>query len=276
VAGWRLGFWRRFAVVVAKPVMTVLTRRTWRGMEHVPVSGAAVVVVNHTSHADPLVAAHFLYDSGRWPQFLAKASVFEVPVVGWLLTQVRQIPVRRGTADAARALDAAMDAVKAGEAVVIYPEGTTTKQPELWPMRGKTGAARLALTTGAPVIPMVTWGAAQIFDPRTGKLHLRPRMPVTVVAGPPLDLSRWAGAEPSTATLYEVTDEIMVRLSDMLADIRGGSAPPLWSPAGRDDAAEEAGEAEAARETAEAGDTGTDSNPLAKTDRPVRRSAEPQ
>ncbi|AVT32212.1 MULTISPECIES: 1-acyl-sn-glycerol-3-phosphate acyltransferase [unclassified Plantactinospora] len=225
----RLGFWRRFAVSVVKPVLTVWTRRDWRGMEHLPSSGGLIIVVNHLSHFDPLVSAHFIYDSGRWPSYLGKASVFKVPVIGKILLKCRQIPVERGTVDAARSLDALDRAVRSGAAVVIYPEGTTTREPELWPMRGKTGAARLALATGAPVVPIVTWGPQRIFDPRTKKVSLRPRTPVTVVAGPPVDLSRWAGAVPSKPVLDEMTDTIMLRLRDMLAEVRGETPPPLWS-----------------------------------------------
>jgi 1-acyl-sn-glycerol-3-phosphate acyltransferase len=225
----RLGFWRRVAVAVVKPPLTVFTRRDWRGAEHIPLTGAAIVVANHLSHADPLTAAHYVYDAGRWPQFLAKSSLFQVPVLGWLLRQVRQIPVYRGTADAVKALDAATAAIAAGQAVIIYPEGTTTKQPDLWPMHGKTGAARLALATGAPVIPLVMWGPQRLFDPRTKKLRLRPRTPVVVVAGPALDLSAWQDAAPTPATLHAATEKIMERLRDMLAELRGEPAPPLWS-----------------------------------------------
>jgi 1-acyl-sn-glycerol-3-phosphate acyltransferase len=230
VAGRRLGFWRRFIVALVKPVLTIWTRRTWTGMEHLAGEGGIIIAPNHISHADPLVVGHFIYDAGRWPQYLAKASLFRVPVIGWLLHQVRQIPVERGTAEAAKSLEAMAAAVKDGGAVVIYPEGTTTRDPELWPMRGKTGVARLALTTGAPVIPVAMWGAERMFDPRTTKLNLRPRIPVSVVAGPPVDLSRWTGAAPSHAVLAEVTDEIMLRVRDLLVEIRGGTPPPLWSP----------------------------------------------
>ncbi|GAA3726485.1 lysophospholipid acyltransferase family protein [Plantactinospora mayteni] len=225
----RLGFWRRFAVSVVKPVLTVWTRRDWRGMEHIPSSGGVIIVPNHLSHFDPLVSAHFIYDAGRWPSYLGKASVFKVPVIGKILLKCHQIPVERGTVDAARSLEALDRAVRSGAAVVIYPEGTTTREPELWPMRGKTGAARLALATGAPVVPVVMWGPQRIFDPRTKKFSLRPRTPVTVVAGPPVDLSRWVGAGSSKAVLDEMTDAIMLRLRDMLAEIRGGTPPPIWS-----------------------------------------------
>ncbi|HEX5596058.1 MAG TPA: lysophospholipid acyltransferase family protein [Micromonosporaceae bacterium] len=209
--------------------MTVWTRRTWTGMEHIPATGGVIIVANHISHADPLVCAHYIYDAGRWPQFLGKASVFKVPVIGRLLHKVRQVPVERGSLEAAKSLGALEDAVKEGGAVIIYPEGTTTREPDLWPMRGKTGAARLALATGAPVIPVVMSGPEQIFDPRTKKLRLRPRIPVTVAAGPPIDLSRWDDAAPNKAILDDMTEEIMLRLRDMLAEIRGQTPPPLWT-----------------------------------------------
>ncbi|BCJ57997.1 lysophospholipid acyltransferase family protein [Micromonospora endophytica] len=229
----RLGFWQWFAVVLIKPVMKVWTRRTWRGMEHLRQDGPAIIVANHISHADPLVSAHFIYEAGRWPQFLGKASVFKVPVIGWILHRCRQIPVERGSVDAARSLDALVKALAAGGAVVIYPEGTTSREPNLWPMRGKTGAARLALATGAPVIPLVMWGPERLFDPRRARLNPRPRIPVTVVAGPPIELSRWAGSAPTRQVLEEMTDVIMLRLRDMLAEIRGGTPPPLWQRGGR-------------------------------------------
>lgn len=229
----RLGIWRRFAVMLAKPPLLVLTRRTWLGMEHIPPDGGVIIVPNHISHADPLISAHFIYDSGRWPQYLGKASVFKIPLIGSLLYKSWQIPVERGSVEAARSLDRLVAAVKAGGAVVIYPEGTITREPDLWPMRGKTGAARLALATGAPVIPVVMWGPERIFDPRTAKLRLRPRMPVTVAAGPPVDLSRWMGTAPTKEILTEMTDQVMLALRDLLAGIRGATPPPLFIPAAR-------------------------------------------
>ncbi|NIL41450.1 1-acyl-sn-glycerol-3-phosphate acyltransferase [Salinispora arenicola] len=229
----RIGFWQRFAVVLVKSVMTIWTRRSWRGMEHLPRSGGIIIVPNHISHADPLVAAHFVYDSGRWPQFLGKASLFRIPLVGGILRRCWQIPVERGTSSAVQSLDLLVDTVDGGGAVVIYPEGTTTREPELWPMKGKTGAARLALATGAPVIPVAMWGPERMFDPRTTRLNPRPRIPVTVVAGPPVDLERWAGVPPTKAVLEEMTDVIMLRLRDLLAEIRQTDPPALWEQPGR-------------------------------------------
>lgn len=224
----RLGFWRRFAVVLVKSVMTVWTRRTWLGMEHIPRTGGVIIVPNHISHADPLCSAHYIFDAGRWPQYLGKASVFRVPLIGTILHRCRQIPVERGSVDAARSLEKLVAVLDEGGAVVIYPEGTTTREPQLWPMRGKTGAARLALATGAPVVPLAMWGPEKIFDPRTNRLSPRPRIPVTVIAGPPIDLSRWSGAQPDRTTLDEMTEEIMLGIRDLLGQIREGTPPPLY------------------------------------------------
>ena len=238
----RLGFWRRFAVMLAIPFLQIWTKRTWTGMEHVPRAGGVIIVPNHVSHFDPLVVAHYLYGAGRWPRFLGKASLWRVPVLGAFLRKVQQIPVERGSVEAVKSLDVLITALREGGAVVIYPEGTTTREPGLWPMRGKTGAARLALITGAPVVPVANWGAQQVFDPRTNKLKLRLRTPVTVTAGPPVDLSRFAGAAPTRAVLDQMTDTIMLDVRDLLAGIREGTPPALYDrPAKRTPAAGEAG-----------------------------------
>jgi len=227
----RLGFWQWFAAGVVKPTLTVWTKRDWSGMEHIPHEGGVILAPNHLSEFDPLVVAHYVFDAGRWPQFLAKSALFNSRVLGPLLRSVKQIPVYRGTADAVKSVAAAVEAVQAGEAVIIYPEGTTPKAGDLWPQRGKTGIARLYLQTGAPVVPIVTWGPQKIFDPRMPRLRFRPRMPVTVVAGPPIDLSKWTDAPPTAANLYAITDEIMAVLRDMLADLRGEPAPAQPSAA---------------------------------------------
>jgi 1-acyl-sn-glycerol-3-phosphate acyltransferase len=233
VAQRRLGFWQRTAVFLILPVLQLWTRRTWTGQENVPPSGGVIIAPNHISHFDPLVVAHFVYGAGRWPRFLAKASVFQVPLVGAFLRKVQQIPVERGSVEAVKSLDALVDALQQGGAVIIYPEGTTTREPDLWPMRGKTGAARLALLTGAPVIPVAHWGAQQVFDPRTKKFSLRPRTPIAVTAGKPVDLSRWQGEAPTRAVLDQMTDAIMTDVRDLLGEIREAEPPPLFQPPAR-------------------------------------------
>lgn len=205
--------------------MFVLTRRTWIGAGNIPPAGGVILAVNHASEFDPFVIAHFVYDAGRWPQFLAKSTLFELPAIGPFLGWVRQIPVHRGTADAAKALDAAKAAIKAGHGVIIYPEGTTPKKGDLWPERGKTGVARLFLATGAPVVPIVAWGPQRLFDPRTRKMRLVPHTPITVLAGAPVDLSGWVGAEPTAANLHAITEEIMDALRQLLSQVRGEPVP---------------------------------------------------
>jgi 1-acyl-sn-glycerol-3-phosphate acyltransferase len=230
VARRRLGFWRRFAVVLVISVMHVWTKRRWTGQDNLPAAGGVIVVPNHISHFDPLVVAHYIYAAGRWPRFLGKASIWKVPVVGFLLRKTRQIPVERGSVEAVKSLDALVDALHKGGVVIIYPEGTTTREPDLWPMRGKTGAARLALVTGAPVIPMATYGAQQVFDPRSKKFSLRPRVPVGVTVGKPVDLSRWRGESPSRTVLEQMTDAIMQDIRTLVGELREQEPPPLYRP----------------------------------------------
>jgi 1-acyl-sn-glycerol-3-phosphate acyltransferase len=233
VARRRLGFWRRFAVMLVISVMTVWTKRRWTGQDKLPATGGVILVSNHLSHFDPLVVAHYVYANGRWPRFLGKASIWKVPVVGFLLRKTLQIPVERGSVEAVKSLDALIDALHQGGVVIIYPEGTTTREPGLWPMRGKTGAARLALVTGAPVVPMATDGAQQVFDPRTKKFSIRPRVPVSVTLGKPVDLGRWQGAAPSRAVLEQMTEAIMLDIRDLVGELRDEEPPPLFQPGPR-------------------------------------------
>jgi 1-acyl-sn-glycerol-3-phosphate acyltransferase len=233
VAQRGLGFWQRFAAVVILPVLRVWTKPTWTAQGNIPPAGGVIIVANHASQFDPLVVAHYIYNAGRWPRFLAKASLWDVPVLGSFLTKVKQIPVERGSVEAVKSLDVLVDAVQQGGVVMIYPEGTTTKEPDLWPMRGKTGAARLALVTGAPVVPVANWGSYKIFDSRTGKLKPGLRVPVGVTAGQPVDLSRWSGSPPTKAVLEEMTEAIMLDIRDLVAGLRGEEPPPLYEPPAR-------------------------------------------
>ncbi|MGI8647996.1 MAG: lysophospholipid acyltransferase family protein [Mycobacteriales bacterium] len=229
----RRGFWLRLTEVLVRPIAIMMTKRQWRGQEHIPASGPAILVPNHLSNADPLIVAHFVFDRPRNPRFLAKDSLFTVPVIGYMLRQMHQIPVRRGTADAMTALKAAISVLESDETVIIYPEGTCTADPQLWPMQGKTGVARLALTTGASVIPIAQWGAQRFHNPVTGKIGFRPRTRVTVAAGPPVDLTRFMDCPLTNEVLRGATDTILRRLRDDVAAVRGEPAPvgPLFVPA---------------------------------------------
>ncbi len=223
----RIGFWYRLAVVIIRPLLMLLTRRDWRGAEHLPATGGIVVVTNHVSHVDPLTFAHFLYDNGRLPRFLGKEGLFRVFFVGAVLRGARQIPVYRESADASRAFSAAVAAVRAGECVGIYPEATLTRDPDLWPMVGKTGAARVALETGAPVVPIAQWGPQQLLPPYAKRPRLFPRATMHVWAGPPVDLSAYQGRPIDGPLLHEATEVIMVAVTALLEEIRGERPPAV-------------------------------------------------
>src|SRR5215218_5331574 len=222
----RIGFWYRLAAVILRPPMMVLTKRDWRGMEHVPATGGVIVVTNHVSHVDPIAFAHFLFDHGRLPRFLAKEGLFRVFFVGQVLRGAKQIPVYRETTDASRAFSAAVDAVRRGECVAIYPEATLTRDPDEWPMVGKTGAARVALETGAPVVPIAQWGPQDLLPPYAKRPDLFPRKTMHLRAGPPVDLSDLEGQPIDGPLLREVTERLMAAITTLLEEIRGEQAPP--------------------------------------------------
>ncbi|MBW8805655.1 MAG: 1-acyl-sn-glycerol-3-phosphate acyltransferase [Catenulispora sp. 13_1_20CM_3_70_7] len=216
----------RFIVVVVVPLLKLLMKRDWRGGENIPATGGVVIAANHISHVDALAFGHFVYGNGRMPRFLAKSGVFKNAFVGGVLRAAKQIPVYRDTADAANALRDAIAAVRAEEAVAVYPEGTITRDPGLWPMAAKTGAARIALTTGCPVIPVAQWGPQEILAYHEKRPHLLPRKRMIMLAGPPVDLEDLRTLPQNAQTLKEATDRIMDAITDLLAKVRG-EAPPV-------------------------------------------------
>ncbi|WP_255955481.1 lysophospholipid acyltransferase family protein [Streptomyces odontomachi] len=223
----RIGFWYRLAAVLCKPPLLLLLKRDWRGMEHIPADGGFITVVNHNSHVDPFAYAHFQYDTGRVPRFLAKHGLFKKGFVGAVMRGTGQIPVYRESTDALSAFRAAIDAVERGECVAFYPEGTLTRDPDLWPMTGKTGAARVALETRCPVIPVAQWGANLLLAPYAKKPSLLPRKTHHVLAGPPVDLSRFYGRELTPELLKEVTEVLMDAVTAQLEVLRGEPAPKV-------------------------------------------------
>jgi 1-acyl-sn-glycerol-3-phosphate acyltransferase len=215
--------------------MMAFTKRDWQGTENLNTDdGGIIVAANHISWFDPLVISHALWDNDRPPRFLAKESVFRVPIVGAIITSAGQIPVYRETREAVAAVRDAITAVNAGECVVVYPEGTITKDPDLWPMTGKTGAARIALATGRPVIPMAQWGATDVIRPYKKELRLLPRKTMHVRVGKPVDLSDLAGLPLDQATLELATNRIVDAMTRLLADIRDEQPPAeRYNPRGR-------------------------------------------
>jgi 1-acyl-sn-glycerol-3-phosphate acyltransferase len=212
--------------------MLLFTRRDWRGREHLRAEilpdGTQVGIVvcpNHISWFDPLECAHVLYDNGRPPRFLGKESVFRIPVAGRIISGAGQIPVYRETANAADSVRDAIAAVRGGECVVVYPEGTITRDPDLWPMTGRTGAARIALETGAPVVPLAQWGAQEVIGPYVNEFRLLPRKTMQVRIGPEVDLDDLRGRPIDAAVLHTATERIVAAITAQLELIREETAP---------------------------------------------------
>jgi len=221
----KMGAWFWFASSIARPVAFLICKREWRGRSNIPRSGPVIIIANHISMVDPLLFEHFVFMSGRAPRVFIKASLFKIPLLGKILVKTGQFRVPRDSQSMPQVLNEAKEALAKGDLVSIYPEGTITREPNLWPMKGKHGAARLALETKVPVIPCAQWGAHQVLAPYSKRFQFFPRSTSTVHAGPPAELSRWQGKEISTDVLEEVTEYFMSLITALLEEIRGEKAP---------------------------------------------------
>ncbi|MGM1029394.1 MAG: lysophospholipid acyltransferase family protein [Actinomycetota bacterium] len=222
--------WGLAAVVV--PAVSGMAKLVIRGQEHLPARGAFVLSPNHYSEIDPVVMAVAIYRAGRMPRFMAKASLFKNPIVGRILRASGQIPVERaGRTAQGASLEAARQVVRDELGVIVYPEGSLTREPNLWPMRGKTGAVRMALEAGIPLIPAAHWGTQHLM-PRYGKaIHPFPRKRIEVLFGAPIDLSDFAGRNDQAA-MTEATDRLMAAIAGLLGELRGETPPAeRWNPA---------------------------------------------
>lgn len=224
----RLGAPYRMVAGTVVPLMHLVTHSEYQGAEHLPPEGkGAVICANHLSMIDFITFGGFIYENGRAVRFMAKAGLFEAPVIGAIAKSAKQIPVYRQVAGGGDALRAAIDAVRAGEVVGIMPEGTLTRDPDTWPMRGKSGAARIALATGAPLIPVAQWGPNLLLPPYSRKPDVLPLKKVTVHMGAPLDIDDLRERPDDPAAASEATERLMRRIADMLGEIRGKQPPAV-------------------------------------------------
>src|SRR6478736_3472429 len=225
-------FWPLAAVLA--PLIALIFKVEIEGAENLPREGAYVLAPNHYSESDPLAVALAVWKVGRAPRFMAKESLFHVPVLGWILRVTGMVPVSRSSAAASarQTLETSETLVELGRGVIVYPEGTLTRDPDMWPMRGKTGAVRLALEGGIPLIPLAQWGCQAVM-PRYGKLKLWPlRRPVRVVIGTPVDLTAYRTTPTPPAALVAATDAVMADIAQLLSTIRKEPAPAeRWNPA---------------------------------------------
>lgn len=219
------GFWISFCAVFFYPIGWLVGRSRFEGLHHIPAAGGALVVANHISHLDPVFTGLVVHRARRVPRFLAKHSLWRAPVLGRALAGSEQIPVYRESADARSSLRDGTSALRNGKVVVIYPEGTITRDPDGWPMSARTGVARMALAADVPVVPTVHWGTREVLDGYHHRFRPLPRKPITVRCGEPVDLAAYRGRPEDATVLREVTDLIMTRVRALLAEVRGEPAP---------------------------------------------------
>jgi 1-acyl-sn-glycerol-3-phosphate acyltransferase len=248
--------WRRLTKIVVPSLLALFTKHEWHGQDYIrnvsPGRGV-ILAANHLSYADPLPLCLFTHRAGRYPVFLAKSTLFEIKGLGTVMRGTGQLPVYRGQADAALVLRDVEQGLRDGACVIFYPEGTATRDPDLWPMVPRTGVARAALATGVPVIPVAQWGAQKILPYGSMHPHLLPRHLVQITAGPPVDLSAFQGKPLTTPILREATQAIMKDVTGLLAGIRGETPPAEpYHPAV---------ERRKARQAQRAGDSGSEATP---------------
>ena len=218
--------WRGVSKIILRPGIRALMKHDWQGQEHFPKAGGMIVAANHLSYADVLAVSLFVDGAGRYPVFLAKSTLFNIRGLGYIIAKLGQLPVYRGQADAALVLRDAEQGLRNGACVIFYPEGTVTRDPASWPMQSKTGVARLALATGVPVVPVGHWGAQAVLPYGSFRPHIIPRHKVRLLAGPPVDLSEFAGKPLDNATLRVATDKIMADVANLVGKLRGEDPPP--------------------------------------------------
>lgn len=223
----------RVALNVIGPMLRGFTHLHISGVENLPRSGGFLLLPNHISNFDPVCIGYAMASNGYPLRFLAKIELFRVPVLGAALANMGMVPVDRASTRPGGALGLAREALQGGEAVGVYVEGTLTRDPQYWPMRAKTGAARLALDTGVPVIPVAQWGAQEVMPRYSKILDLRPGTDIRIMFMPAIDLSDLMGEQGSEdhAAVHEATTRIQRAITAGVEQLRGESAPDEpWDP----------------------------------------------
>ena len=260
---------RTLGLITVEPVygtVIALVRLTWRvqglkftvvGQENIPATGGAVVAINHTSYFDFTLAGlpAFREHRVRKIRFMAKQEVFDNKITGPIMRGCRHIPVDRSSG--AASYDAAVDRLKAGELVGVYPEATISRSFEI--KEFKSGAARMAIEAGVPIIPHIVWGAQRIWTKDHPKKLYRPKVPIVILVGEPIQPT--LPAAELTALLHSRMEHLLEQAQDKypahpagewwVPRRLGGGAPTPAEAAQLD--AEEASQRAAARAAREAG-----------------------
>ncbi len=195
--------------IILTPILRIAYRIRVEGQDHLPKSGPVILAANHRSFLDSIFIPLIVR---RRVTFVAKAEYFDDPKTAWFFRAVGQIPIRREGGSASEgALAAARDVLEGGGVFGIYPEGTRTRDGYLH--KGKTGVARLALGTGAPIVPVGLIGTDEC-QPTDKKL---PRLfrKVTIRFGPPLAMGHYIDRPDDRLVLRQITDELMFEIGEL-------------------------------------------------------------
>jgi len=223
----------RIVAGIIAPFARLMFKVEVQGMEKLPKTGAYILAPNHATNIDALAVAYFIYiKTKRAPHFLTKERLFRIPLVGPILLAAGQIPVfRTGGQRNDDSLRVAHAYLQAGHSVCVFPEGTLTRDPESWPMRGKTGAVRLALDSGVPVYPVGQWGSEKIMARYSSKFRPGFWKKVSFIVGDEIDLERFRKPNPQPAEVLEATDVVMSAITKLVEQLRGEKAPDRrWDP----------------------------------------------
>jgi 1-acyl-sn-glycerol-3-phosphate acyltransferase len=182
---------------------------TVTGVENLPTTGGAVVAINHTSYFDFTFAGlpAFRQGKGRKVRFMAKREVFDAKVSGPIMRSLRHIPVDRD--NGAASFEEACERLKAGELVGVYPEATISRSFELKDF--KSGAARMAIEAGVPIVPHIVWGAQRIWTKGHPRNMKRPKVPISIAVGEPI---------PPTLPAAELTALLRARMQHLLEEVQ--------------------------------------------------------
>ena len=208
------------------PWVRLLYRLNVTGKENLPKGTGYVLASNHVTTIDALAVAFMMFfNLGRAPHFLAKEGLFNTPIVGPVLLACGQIPVFRSGRGNSDPMESAYKVLRAGHVIGIFPEGSLTREPNQWPMRARTGAIRLALETGVPIVPMGQWGTEVVMDTYSSKIFPKPWHKVNMIIGKPIDLSKYHGKKVSVEEMVALSDEVMVEITKIVEQLRGEKAP---------------------------------------------------
>ena len=198
-------------------------RFDFKGVHHIPRDGGAILSINHVGYLDFALTGTAALPTGRYVRFMAKKEVFDNKLAGPLMRGMHHICVDRSSGSAS--FVAALRALRAGEIVGIFPEGTISVSFEIKEL--KSGAVRLAMAAGVPVIPTIVWGSQRIWTKKVKRNLRREKFPVTVAFGEPLYFDKQSNVEASESVLRETMIAMLHEVQDKYPDSHQGQR---WAP----------------------------------------------